>query len=343
MAGSTPVGGVSQDLIVVGPGERRTSSGGGHSCPICSRTFTQKKTLYRHTRTVHQLGQQRQFVCRYCDLSLKREDVLRRHESNQHDGGATQTCDICGKRVRPRYLPQHWRSAACRKASAQADAARLQVVKAARSSGHDSDIGVVEVPDCLPAILDVMLASAWLLVKTRPWGRENAAAWAMEPLGIGPTDEALELKGLMYRAMGRALRHFEPSRDTTVIDALLVFLIVSSWLDGFEATMYHTKMAVHFEYQSLISLGARRPYLDKLIREIFTTVLSREVNLAKVPQCLTVAILALQLMRESALYEIRMAHSAEPDVSGLTREEYHGRYAARLARHASLASVIEID
>ncbi|KAK5724670.1 hypothetical protein LTR15_004717 [Elasticomyces elasticus] len=263
-----------------------------------------------------------------CLKVVKRKDDLRRHEINQHDGGRMHVCDICSKAVRPRQLPQHWKSHACMQASQQKDGNWLQRLKHAGS-----------VPGNLPAILDIVLMSAWFFVKVRPWGCHNAGVWLLRPMGSKPSIEVLELKGVMSRGLGRALRNYDPLRDTTILDSLMIFAMVMTWLDGFEATLLHTKEIVHREYQTSLA-GGVRTYEDAQIADILTFVLSHEVEAPEIQRCRRLAIEGLNMVRESARHEIAMAQTVEPDLSRYTRSDFQDQHHARLIQCASWASEI---
>ncbi|KAK4901734.1 hypothetical protein LTR27_001506 [Elasticomyces elasticus] len=174
------------------------------------------------------------------------------------------------------------------------------------------------VPGNLPAILDIVLMSARFFVKVRPWGCHNAGVWLLRPMGGKPSIEVLELKGVMSRGLARALTNYDPLRDTTVLDALMIFSMVMTWLDGFEATMLHTKEIVHREYQTTLA-GGVRTYEDAQMAEILTFVLSHEVEAPEVQRCQLLATEGLNIVRESALHEVAMARTVEPDLSRFTR------------------------
>ncbi|KAK3632635.1 hypothetical protein LTR56_016243 [Elasticomyces elasticus] len=113
-------------------------------------------------------------------------------------------------------------------------------------------------------------------------------------MGSKPSIEVLELKGVISRGLGRALRNYDPLRDTTVLDSLMIFAMVMTWLDGFEATLLHTKEIVHREYQTSLA-GGVRTYEDAQIADIFTFVLSHEVEDPEVQRCRRLAIEGLNM------------------------------------------------
>ena len=49
-------------------------------CNLCNTTFTQKKSLYRHMRTVHGKESDNKNVCSECNKTFKRKDILIRHK-----------------------------------------------------------------------------------------------------------------------------------------------------------------------------------------------------------------------------------------------------------------------
>ena len=48
-------------------------------CNLCNTTFTQKKSLYRHIRTLHGKKSDNKNVCSECNKKFKRKDILIRH------------------------------------------------------------------------------------------------------------------------------------------------------------------------------------------------------------------------------------------------------------------------
>ncbi|XP_052895432.1 zinc finger protein 845-like [Anopheles moucheti] len=73
-------------------------------CELCSKTFTSKSYLIRHTAEQHLAAQKsKSYACEHCDRTFhtkKRRDVHR----TVHD---RTMCQICDKSVRIRYLKQH--------------------------------------------------------------------------------------------------------------------------------------------------------------------------------------------------------------------------------------------
>ena len=81
-------------------------------CSLCQRRFKLRKSVSRHMRTVHSTKRLR---CSHCGHSFVRQDILDRHVRTQHqEPTGTVECKYCGKQVRPRSLPNHRASEACR-------------------------------------------------------------------------------------------------------------------------------------------------------------------------------------------------------------------------------------
>ncbi|KAK3622680.1 hypothetical protein LTR56_022059 [Elasticomyces elasticus] len=140
-----------------------------------------------------------------------------------------------------------------------------------------------------------------------------------------PSTEVLELRGLLNRAMMRALRDFDPRNDNGFIDAIILFKGVLYMLDGWEAITHHTRTVIRLEYEMILFRGGLREYADPLVADIFTTVLSRE------------------MVRENAILEIQKANSTGSNMSGPVRDEWETRNNTCLLTCARLASSISID
>jgi len=152
-----------------------------------------------------------------------------------------------------------------------------------------------------------------------------------------PSIEVLELKGLMFRGLIRALRDYDPRRDSDLIDALMIFKIALYMLDGWEASTFHTQTLVQLEYQTPLSLGRLRDYPNTLVEDILMTVLSREMSGTEVAQCWSLVSTGLQLIRESVQYEIRKAEPVEPAVTRLRQDEWARHYENCLLECAHIA------
>jgi hypothetical protein len=73
--------------------------------------------------------------------------------------------------VRPRALAQHQTTRNCLEARAWIEArGDVDLIAARRGDWHHA-YRVPMVPDCLPAIFGVLLASSWRMVKLEPWGQ----------------------------------------------------------------------------------------------------------------------------------------------------------------------------
>ena len=92
------------------------SSKTGFVCDVCDASFPVKKSLNRHSKTVHGPGI---FRCYLRAGRFKRKDILERHLDEQHNETAkTVLCAGCGRSVCPRYLPSHKDSQVCQNARA---------------------------------------------------------------------------------------------------------------------------------------------------------------------------------------------------------------------------------
>ncbi|KAK3627857.1 hypothetical protein LTR56_018973 [Elasticomyces elasticus] len=195
---------------------------------------------------------------------------------------------------------------------------------------------------CLPAIFDVLLVSTWLFAKLRPWGPGTSDLYLGKALVTTPSPEVLHLKGLMERAMMRALREFNPRIDNGLIDALIMFKGVLYMLEGWEAITYHTRTVIRLEFEAILMCGGLREYPDPLVADIFTTVLSREVPSSEVSKCRNLMKTALQMVRDNAIIEIQKANSTGSKLSGSMRDEWETRNNACLLTCARLASSVSI-
>ncbi|KAK4953805.1 hypothetical protein LTR10_008409 [Elasticomyces elasticus] len=158
-----------------------------------------------------------------------------------------------------------------------------------------------------------------------------------------PSTEVLELRGLLNRAMMRALRDFDPRNDNGFIDAIILFKGVLYMLDGWEAITHHTRTVIRLEYEMILFRGGLREYADPLVADIFTTVLSREVPSSEVSKCRELMQVCLQMVRENAILEIQKANSTGSNMSGPMRDEWETRNNACLLTCARLASSVSID
>lgn len=80
-------------------------------CVPCNKTFTARKSLWRHQRSVHKQAVGRVPAngandCPQCHRSFARKDLLGRHIRYQHSS-AKMPCPICGSLVAPRSLSEH--------------------------------------------------------------------------------------------------------------------------------------------------------------------------------------------------------------------------------------------
>ena len=81
------------------------------ACEDCSHGFTQRRSLSRHVRSVHEKRQR--FPCPECGSSFLRSDILERHRREKHRKIEPVECMRCGKLVKDRSLDEHLKSRAC--------------------------------------------------------------------------------------------------------------------------------------------------------------------------------------------------------------------------------------
>ena len=65
------------------------------TCDICSKVFTEKRTLMRHIATAHN---NKSCNCILCKKSFKRKNCLRRHQLSIHSGTYEVSCSKCEKK-----------------------------------------------------------------------------------------------------------------------------------------------------------------------------------------------------------------------------------------------------
>lgn len=319
----------------------------GHTCQFCKRIFELKKSFNRHMRTVHQPIQETPFLCTKCERRFLRKDVLTRHETTQH--GAQRTvvqCSVCHKHIRPRALAEHRASQVCKRAKAQVDKVQIEVLRAAFTD-HYAKARFASVPAYLPAIIDVLLVSAWLWVKLRPWGRgrDSADVWLMRSQVAAPSIEFLELKGLVYRAVLKALRHYDPRREPYLLEAIVARTTVIMFTDGWDLGMTGIQAVVALERREIGSTGTKRAFVDSTIADAYKTVLSREVAVHQIASCWEMFRAHIKLVRVSAIDFIDEAprysnEAPELQIRQMRPEQWTGRYERELAHLAQLSLAI---
>lgn len=65
------------------------------SCTLCSSTFGSSSALEEHQRNQHSGTQEREHVCRFCQVSFKSPENMTRHVATSHPEGASVKCDSC--------------------------------------------------------------------------------------------------------------------------------------------------------------------------------------------------------------------------------------------------------
>lgn len=318
------------------------------TCQVCKRAFPLKKTLNRHVKSVHSPTQETPFVCTRgtCGKRFKRKDILSRHQTTQHNERRMIECDVCYREVRPRYLPQHRATQACQEAvreaearveaNVEADASRIGVL-GAFCILRTTTTGSTSVPAYLPAVVDVLLICTWMFVRLRPWGRESSGLWLLTSTVAAPSIEVLELKGLAYRTIWRALRRHDPAREPHLYDAVIVLAIVDRMISGWDATASHREVS---RYLARCGYSVGTGTVDA-----YETALSRDVDSSQVASCLRLMRTVIGLVHECALYVTGVSTSdqaaqAEAHELCMREERWSARNAGRLTELADLASTI---
>ena len=64
-----------------------------YKCPLCSRKFGQKAHLRTHISSIHE--GKKPFKCSLCDTSFSLKQTLQKHIASVHEGKKPYKCDIC--------------------------------------------------------------------------------------------------------------------------------------------------------------------------------------------------------------------------------------------------------
>ena len=73
--------------------ERKKETKKIYKCPICSRKFGQKAHLRTHISSIHE--GKKPFKCSLCDTSFSLKQTLQKHIASVHEGKKPYKCDIC--------------------------------------------------------------------------------------------------------------------------------------------------------------------------------------------------------------------------------------------------------
>ena len=73
--------------------ERKKETKKIYQCPLCSRKFGQKPHLRTHISSVHE--GKKPFKCSLCDTSFSLKQTLQKHIASVHEGKKPYKCDIC--------------------------------------------------------------------------------------------------------------------------------------------------------------------------------------------------------------------------------------------------------
>ena len=70
-----------------------------HPCEVCGRKFTQSCQMRVHMRTVHGVGDAKNFQCDVCSKAFNKKSNLKQHLATVHRLGDVSTfkCDVCTK------------------------------------------------------------------------------------------------------------------------------------------------------------------------------------------------------------------------------------------------------
>ena len=113
-------------------------------CEICSKSFTQLRSLRRHQRSLH--GETNS-TCAVCNECFTRKDAVSRHEK-KHEDVATHTCDTCSKQFyRKDMFSEHQRF--CKANSRKRKVTDVDDNRTVRKQHLDNQIGEGETEEPL--------------------------------------------------------------------------------------------------------------------------------------------------------------------------------------------------
>ncbi|GIZ47674.1 hypothetical protein CKM354_001075900 [Cercospora kikuchii] len=315
--------------------------------PHCRQTFSERKSLYRHLRTVHGFAR---FSCPFScsELSFARQDILKRHIKSHHSEGAAKVaCKVCDTSVRLRSLPAHWRSAKHKKAQAVATKARDATMRYLRQYSERSP-----TPDYPDAIADPVLLAAWAFMKLNPWGCNSHRWMAFETAPDPPmklSEDYLKLRVEVYRQLRKAVGTEQAIRDRALPDALVIMTVLDAQTDGFEAGMVHCRALIRLGTLQLSEADDTETWInDESSAEAFETASLRGVHEISRHPCQRLFTMLLKLMRRAAVQTMFMPfHDSDVSVwdrlDFLTHDAWVGHYAQELQTIKSLAQSIELE
>nr|POF15023.1 hypothetical protein CFP56_72127 [Quercus suber] len=259
-----------------------------HGCDLCNRTFSLRKTLLRHMRTVHK--QAESFGCPQsgCSASFARQDIRDRHVATQHSVGTTRiVCPDCSKQIRPRALAEHRTTKSCRERQIRSDHARISQLKSLEASSL-STTSILDPPS------DPLLVMTYLFLELADLGISGLSFASTERLSQDPPVEILRLRGLAYRTLSRSLknRSHRQNEDQDLYHAISFLTTIDCIFEGDSALCRHVPALQTFGLQQqMVSLPVLRRSIDHFPRALSSPPDTSSVELS--------AVLAQQLSSQT--------------------------------------------
>ena len=94
-------------------------SGSDHACPLCFRTYTRKKNMDMHVKSVHEQKESEEFKCSSCGKAFMSGTSLNYHKDTAHaDSTAPEVkCKICNRVFRHKQILQRHNKSVHKKGS----------------------------------------------------------------------------------------------------------------------------------------------------------------------------------------------------------------------------------
>lgn len=183
----------SKSIVAKHPPLVKTTHSHLFHCNLCRQRFTQRKSLLRHERSVHQNDLAcEQFKCDICESSFKRKDIRDRHVKFQHNNDKVE-CMVCGSEVSERAINRHWQSAACKTMQAMSDARQLADISKPCRVDSAGKFGVESVADIW--VMAANLFAYWVCMT----GVKGSCPVDLDLYHF------LQLKGVVMRALKKLL------------------------------------------------------------------------------------------------------------------------------------------